>query len=61
LYPKIYKLLNEKGGKFQSPVTGRKTLYLYAADNGLLSDPKARLTATVTFTDKSTLSSEVIK
>lgn len=61
LYPKIYKLLNEKGGPMSLPVTGRATLYLYAADNGLLSDPKTRLVVTVTFSDKTTLSTQVIK
>jgi hypothetical protein len=61
LYPKIYKLINEKGGPMQLHLPGRVTLYLYAADNGLLSDPKSRLIATVTFSDKTTLSSQVIK
>jgi hypothetical protein len=61
LYPKIYKLINEKSGPLNAPISGRRTLYLYAADNGMLSDPKARLSVTVTFTDKSSLSSEVIK
>jgi len=60
-YPKIYQLMNAKGGVLNIPVSGRKTLYLYAADNGLLSDPNARLVATVTFTDNTTLSAEVIK
>ncbi len=61
LYPKIYKLINEKGGPMQLHLPGRVTLYLYAADNGLLSDPKSRLIATVSFSDKTTLSSQVIK
>jgi hypothetical protein len=61
LYPHIYKLVNEKPGLLQLPVSGKKTLYLYAADNGLLSDPKVRLTVVLTFTDKSTLSTEVIR
>jgi hypothetical protein len=61
LYPKIYKLLNEKGGPMHLPIAGRATLYLYAADNGLLSDPKTRLVVTVTFSDKTTLSTPVIK
>ncbi|MBI4965686.1 MAG: hypothetical protein HY913_20580 [Desulfomonile tiedjei] len=61
LYPNIYKLVNEKGGAMQVPISGRRTLYLYAADNGLLSDPKSLLTVVVTFTDKTTLSTEVVK
>lgn len=61
LYPKIYKLVNERGGPMQVPISGRRTLYLYAADDGLLSDPKSMLTVVVTFTDKTTLSTEVIK
>lgn len=61
LYPSIYKLVNERGGAMQVPISGRRTLYVYAADNGLLSDPKSILTVVVTFTDKTTLSSEVIK
>lgn len=61
LYPRIHTLVNEKAGPLHVPVSGKKTLYLYAADNGLLSDPKSRLTVTLTFTDKSTMSTEVIK
>jgi hypothetical protein len=61
LYPKIYDLLNTKGGPLNIPVSGHKTVYLYAADNGLLSDPKSRLTVDVTFADQTTLSAEVIK
>ena len=61
LYPKIYSLVNEKGGLMQIQLSGRRTIYLYAADNGMLSDPKAALSVTVTFTDKSTLSAEIIK
>ncbi len=61
MYPKIYDLANPKGGMVKIPVSGRRTFYLYAADNGLLSDPNSRLTATVTFTDKTTLSTDVIK
>lgn len=61
LYPKIYKLINMKPGPLNVPIAGRRTIYLYAADNGLLSDPNARLTVEATFSDKTTLSSEVIK
>jgi hypothetical protein len=61
VYPKIYKLINEKPGPLQLPVSGRRTFYLYASDNGLLSDPKSRLIVTATFSDRTTLSSEVIK
>jgi len=61
LYPKIYVLVNQKGGLLGIPISGRRTIYLYAADNGLLSDPKSRLTVTVTFDDKTTLAAEVIK
>jgi len=61
LYPKIYRLVNERGGAMQVPISGRRTLYLYGADNGLLSDPKSILTVVVTFTDKTTLTAEVIK
>jgi len=61
VYPKIYVLVNEKGGAMNVPISGRRTLWLYAADNGLLSDPKSRLTVTATFADKTTLSAEVIK
>jgi hypothetical protein len=61
LYPKIFKLVNEKGGSLHIPVPGRLTVYLYAADNGLLSDPKSRLQVTATFADKTTLSAPVIK
>ena len=32
-YPKIYKLINEKPGLLHFPVSGRKTFYLYAAQN----------------------------
>lgn len=61
LYPKIYETINAKGGVMNLPVSGRKTFYLYGADNGLLSDPNAKLIAEVTFSDKSTLSADVIK
>lgn len=61
LYPKIYELVNAKAGPLHIPVSGRKTIYLYAADNGLLSDPNSRLTVEVTFSDKTALSAEVIK
>jgi hypothetical protein len=61
VYPKIYRLINEKSGALKIPVSGRKTLYLYAADNGLLSDPKSRLIVTATFSDKTSLSADVIK
>ena len=61
VYPGIYKLINGKGGKMNVPISGRRTLYLYAADNGLLSDPNSRLIATATFADNTTLSAEVIK
>jgi hypothetical protein len=61
LYPKIYNLVNEKGGLLQVPLSGRRTIYLYAADNGMLSDAKAPLSATAIFTDKSTLSAEILK
>ncbi len=60
-YPKIYKLINERPGPLQTSMSGKRTFYLYAADNGLLSDPKAVLTVTVTFSDKSSLKSEIIK
>jgi len=60
-YPKIYKLVNEKPGLLQLPISGRKTFYLYASDNGLLSDPRSRLIVTATFSDKTTLSTEIIK
>jgi hypothetical protein len=61
LYPKIYNLVNEKGGLLQVPLSGRRTIYLYAADNGMLSDAKAPLSVTAIFTDKSTLSAEILK
>ena len=61
LYPKIYTFINEKGGLMQTPLSGRRTLYLYAADNGMLSDPKVALSVTVTFSDKTSLSAEVMK
>ncbi len=61
LYPKIFKLVNEKGGILHLPVPGRLTVYLYAADNGMLSDPKSRLQVTATFSDKTSLSAPVIK
>ncbi len=61
LYPKIYQLINVKPGPLSVPVTGRRTIYLYAADNGLLSDPKSRLTVTAFFTDKTSLSADVVK
>jgi len=62
LYPKMYTLVNEKGGLMQIPFSGRpRTLYLYAADNGMLSDPKTALSVTVTFPDKTSLTTEVIK
>ena len=61
LYPKIYDLINRKGGSLSVKIPGRKTIYLYAADNGLLSDPAARLSLEVVFADKSTLVTNVIK
>ncbi len=61
LYPKIYNLVNPKGGPLSVPISGRRTIYLYAADNGLLSDPNSRLTVEATFSDKSTLTTDVIK
>jgi hypothetical protein len=61
LYPKIYQLINVKPGPLSVPVTGKRTIYLYAADNGLLSDPKSRLTVTAFFTDKTSLSADVVK
>jgi hypothetical protein len=61
VYPAIYKLANPKGGLLSIPISGRKTLYLYAADNGLLSDANSRLTVSATFDDKTTLSAQVIK
>ncbi|MFH0960022.1 MAG: hypothetical protein V1897_15120 [Pseudomonadota bacterium] len=61
LYPKIYQLINVKSGPLNVSVTGRRTIYLYAADNGLLSDPKSRLTVTAVFSDKTSLSTEVVK
>jgi hypothetical protein len=61
LYPNVYKLINAKGGYLNTPISGRKTVYLYAADNGMLSDPRVKLVVTVTFTDKTKLTTEVIK
>ena len=61
LYPKIYQLINAKAGPLNTPVSGRATIYLYAADNGLLSSPKLRLTVTAIFSDKTSLSTEVVK
>ncbi len=61
LYPKIYQLVDTKGGPLGVSVSGRKTIYLYAADNGLLSDPKTRLSLKVTFSDMTTLTADVIK
>ncbi len=60
-YPKIYKLINEKPGLLQFPVSGRKTFYLYASDNGVLSDPRSKLIVTTTFSDKTTLSTDIVK
>ena len=60
LYPKIHSLINEKGGMLQVPISGPRTIYLYAADNGLLSYPASLLAVEVTFTDKTTLTTEVI-
>ncbi len=61
IYPKIYNLVNEKPGPMHLLVAGKKTFYLYAADNGMLSDPKAALSLTVTFADKTTLKTEIVK
>jgi hypothetical protein len=61
LYPKIFKLVNEKPGPLNVSLSGKRTLYLYAADNGMLSDPKARLMVTITFADKTQMVAEVIK
>jgi hypothetical protein len=61
VYPKIFKLVNPAGGKMNVLIPKKQTFNLYAADNGLLSDPNSRLIATVTFTDKTTLSAEVIR
>ncbi|MFH1115629.1 MAG: hypothetical protein V1792_17105 [Pseudomonadota bacterium] len=61
VYPKIFQLINPKGGPMNVPIPNKQTLNLYAADNGLLSDPNSRLIATVTFGDNSTLSAEVIR
>lgn len=60
-YPKIYQLINPSGGSLNLLVSGRRTLYLYGADNGLLSDPNSRLSISATFTDNTTLSADVIK
>lgn len=60
-YPKIYSLAKVGKKSLDVQVSGHRTLYLYAADNGLLSDPNSRLTLTVTFTDNSQLSTMVIK
>ncbi|MGD9819040.1 MAG: hypothetical protein AB7V04_10120 [Desulfomonilaceae bacterium] len=61
LYPKIYQLVDTKAGPLNVPIVGRKTIYLYAADNGLLSDPKTRLSIKISFTDNTTISTDVIK
>ena len=61
MYPKVYNLVNLKGGPLDIAVAGRRTLYLYAADNGMLADPNSILRIIVTFTDKSQISTEVIK
>ncbi len=61
LYPNIYNLVNKGDKPLNIPVSDRKTIYLYAADNGMLSDPNTRLTVEVTFSDKSKLSAPVIK
>jgi len=61
VYPKIFNLINPKGGVMKVLIPKKQTLNLYAGDNGLLSDPNSRLIATVTFADKSTLSAEVIR
>jgi hypothetical protein len=60
LYPKTHTLINDKGGPLQVPISGSRTFYLYAADNGLLSYPSSVLTLEVTFTDKTTLTTSVI-
>jgi hypothetical protein len=61
IYPKFRECINKKPGSLNLELAGRKTLYLYAADNGMLSDPKANLFVTVWFTDKTSLSGEIIK
>ncbi len=61
LYPKIFQLVETQKGSLNIPVSGRRTIYLYAADNGMLSNPNARLTVRVIFSDKTELSTEVIK
>ncbi|MBI5569169.1 MAG: hypothetical protein HY914_04405 [Desulfomonile tiedjei] len=61
LYPQITKLINEQPGKMNVPLSGKRTVFLYAADNGMLSDPKAVLRVNVTFSDKSQLSTVVVK
>jgi hypothetical protein len=60
-YPKIYELLNATDGSLSIPLSGARTLYLHAADNGLLSDPNAGLRAVATFSDGTTLSCDVQK
>jgi hypothetical protein len=55
VYPRVYDLMNAKGTFPVTPVSGKKTFFMYAADNGMLSDPKTGLIVTVTFTDKTTL------
>jgi hypothetical protein len=61
IYPKFRECINKKPGSLNLELAGRKTLYLYAADNGMLSDPKAHLFVTVWFTDKTSLSGQIIK
>ncbi|MEW6352524.1 MAG: hypothetical protein AB1646_26045 [Thermodesulfobacteriota bacterium] len=60
-YPKLYVLLNSGGGPLNVEASGQKNLQLYAADNGLLAKPEARLTARVHFTDGTSLSAAVMK
>ncbi len=61
VYPKIYVLVNSRGGLMNIEASGHKRLHLYAADNGLLSKPESRLAARVYFTDGTSLSGPVVK
>ena len=60
-YPKTDVLSNTKGGPLNLPVSSRISIYLYAAENNLIGNPNSVLTVRVTFTDRTSVSTTIIK
>jgi hypothetical protein len=61
VYPAMIKLVNPTKGPLNIKVKDRKTIYLYAADNSMLTNPHATLNVRVVFTDKTELSADVLR